>query len=177
MRLFCSHNFVYTHGHLYCSKCGKKTPGKPRKKIQIKKIGVGITLISLIGIVGFFFSNGVFEINEKNISDHFKNIPTNIPKEIQIPIQEKTKEITTNIYKQIDSIKKDTEIDKIISLIPKETPVQTYPNNCDHSYPDVCIPPYPPGLDCSKISYNNFKVLQPDPHGFDKDKDGIGCEK
>ena len=49
-------------------------------------------------------------------------------------------------------------------------------NNCDPSYPDVCIPPYPPDLDCGEIEFRNFKVLQPDPHGFDRDKDGIGCE-
>jgi len=49
-------------------------------------------------------------------------------------------------------------------------------NNCDPSYPDVCIQPYPPDLDCGEIRYTNFYVLQPDPHGFDPDKDGIGCE-
>ena len=56
-------------------------------------------------------------------------------------------------------------------------PVQpTQENNCDSSYPDVCIPVYPPDLDCGEIGYSNFKVLQPDPHGFDRDRDGIGCE-
>jgi micrococcal nuclease len=49
--------------------------------------------------------------------------------------------------------------------------------NCDPSYPDVCIPPRPPDLDCPQISYTNFTVLPPDPHGFDGDGDGIGCEK
>lgn len=49
--------------------------------------------------------------------------------------------------------------------------------NCDKAYPDVCIPSPPPDLDCKDISYRNFKVLPPDPHKFDKDKDGIGCEK
>lgn len=50
-------------------------------------------------------------------------------------------------------------------------------NSCDPSYPDVCIPPWPPDLDCGEIPYRNFKVLPPDPHRFDGDKDGIGCEK
>jgi len=49
-------------------------------------------------------------------------------------------------------------------------------NGCDPSYPEFCIPLYPPDLDCGEIQYANFKVLQPDPHGFDRDKDGIGCE-
>ncbi|MBI5650939.1 MAG: thermonuclease family protein [Chloroflexi bacterium] len=49
--------------------------------------------------------------------------------------------------------------------------------NCDSAYPDVCIPRYPPDLDCPEIPYENFRVLPPDPHRFDADKDGIGCEK
>ena len=48
--------------------------------------------------------------------------------------------------------------------------------NCDPAYPDVCIPPPPPDLDCGDIPYRNFRVLPPDPHRFDRDKDGIGCE-
>ena len=54
---------------------------------------------------------------------------------------------------------------------------QTNENNCDPSYPDNCIPSSPPDLDCGDIPFTNFKVLQPDPHRFDGDKDGIGCEK
>ena len=59
------------------------------------------------------------------------------------------------------------------------TPIQPTPkqNKCDPSYPTVCIPPYLPDLDCSDIPYTNFMVLQPDPHRFDADKDGIGCEQ
>lgn len=47
---------------------------------------------------------------------------------------------------------------------------------CDPSYPTVCIPPYPPDLDCGDISFRRFQVLPPDPHNFDGDNDGIGCE-
>ena len=55
-----------------------------------------------------------------------------------------------------------------------ETPTR---NNCDPSYPDVCIPPAPPDLDCSDISERRFQVVGADPHGFDSDRDGIGCER
>lgn len=49
--------------------------------------------------------------------------------------------------------------------------------NCDKaSYPGVCIPPYPPDLDCADVGFTNFKVVPPDPHGFDGDTDGVGCE-
>lgn len=50
--------------------------------------------------------------------------------------------------------------------------------DCDPSYPDVCIPPVSVAgdLDCPDISFRNFRVLPPDPHGFDRDHDGVGCE-
>jgi micrococcal nuclease len=49
-------------------------------------------------------------------------------------------------------------------------------DNCDPSYPDVCIPPYPPDLNCPDVASKDFSVLPPDPHGFDRDADGSGCE-
>jgi hypothetical protein len=48
--------------------------------------------------------------------------------------------------------------------------------NCDPSYPTVCIPPPPPDLDCPDILYRRFQVLPPDPHDFDREGDGLGCE-
>jgi hypothetical protein len=41
---------------------------------------------------------------------------------------------------------------------------------------ELTQPPPPPDLDCGDIQYRRFAVLQPDPHHFDADKDGIGCE-
>jgi len=48
---------------------------------------------------------------------------------------------------------------------------------CDPAYPDACIPPPPPDLDCSDIDERRFTVLPPDPHNFDGDHNGIGCEE
>lgn len=48
--------------------------------------------------------------------------------------------------------------------------------NCDPSYPDVCIPPSPPDLNCDDVPYNDISVVGEDPHGFDREGDGIGCE-
>jgi hypothetical protein len=48
--------------------------------------------------------------------------------------------------------------------------------NCDPSYPDFCIPPPPPDLDCPDINGTDFTVQGADPHGFDADGDGVGCE-
>src|SRR4051812_5121990 len=47
---------------------------------------------------------------------------------------------------------------------------------CDPSYPTLCLPPPPPDLDCSDIPDRRFTVLPPDPHHFDGDHNGIGCE-
>jgi hypothetical protein len=47
---------------------------------------------------------------------------------------------------------------------------------CDSSYPEICITTYSAKLSCGDIPFRNFKVLLPDPHGFDSDGDGIGCE-
>ncbi|KKR49645.1 MAG: WD40 domain protein beta Propeller [Candidatus Curtissbacteria bacterium GW2011_GWA1_40_16] len=50
-------------------------------------------------------------------------------------------------------------------------------SGCDSSYPTVCIAPPPPDLDCKDVSYKRFKVLPPDPHNFDGNHDGVGCER
>ena len=47
---------------------------------------------------------------------------------------------------------------------------------CDPSYPTVCIPSPPPDLNCGDIPHRNFTVIGADPHRFDGDNDGIGCE-
>ena len=47
---------------------------------------------------------------------------------------------------------------------------------CDSSYPDTCIPSPPPDLNCDDVSATNFRVEGSDPHGFDADNDGVGCE-
>ena len=48
--------------------------------------------------------------------------------------------------------------------------------NCDAAYPDFCIPTPPPDLDCADIGLNDFTVVPPDPHRFDPDHHGVGCE-
>lgn len=68
--------------------------------------------------------------------------------------------------------------------VPAPTPATPAPEptpppntNCDPSYPDVCIPPPPPYLDCADVKpLARFRVIPPDPHNFDGDHDGIGCE-
>jgi micrococcal nuclease len=59
---------------------------------------------------------------------------------------------------------------------PTAKPTAPPASNCDSSYPGVCIPPYPPDLDCGDVTYRRFDVIGSDPHGFDGDGDGLGCE-
>jgi hypothetical protein len=49
---------------------------------------------------------------------------------------------------------------------------------CEPSYPDFCLPPATTDdLDCPDVApRTNFRVFPPDPHNFDGDGDGIGCE-
>lgn len=58
---------------------------------------------------------------------------------------------------------------------PTRGPRATSGSNCDPSYPTLCLPSYP-DLDCGDINARNFPVIGKDPHGFDADNDGIGCE-
>src|SRR6185295_9647112 len=62
------------------------------------------------------------------------------------------------------------------SGIPAPTETPPGGGGCDPSYPTVCIPPPPPDLDCGDIPYRRFQVLPPDPHNFDREGDGLGCE-
>lgn len=48
---------------------------------------------------------------------------------------------------------------------------------CDPSYPTVCIPPPPPTLRCDDLPYYDFAVRGDDPHNFDRNHNGIGCER
>ncbi len=94
-------------------------------------------------------------------------------------------EIAATIYAELAMTETNTLIptDTLFptdTLVPTNTPIPTMTSaptsNCDPSYPDVCIPSPPPDLDCDEIPYRRFRVLPPDPHGFDGDVDGIGCE-
>jgi hypothetical protein len=64
--------------------------------------------------------------------------------------------------------------------IPPPPPPPPARGKCAASYPTVCIPPPPPDLNCPDIPYRNFRVrcdvLNPDPHHFDGNHNGIGCE-
>lgn len=65
----------------------------------------------------------------------------------------------------------------VVEPVPTIAPAPAAPaGNCDPSYPDLCIPPAPPDLNCKDIVYRRFRVAGADPHNFDGNHDGVGCE-
>lgn len=67
----------------------------------------------------------------------------------------------------------------LVLAIPSQGSVT---QRCHPSYPDFCIAPPPPDLDCGDIAGNRkpfrvrHDVANADPHRFDRDRDGRACE-
>ncbi|WP_253860040.1 thermonuclease family protein [Prauserella alba] len=60
---------------------------------------------------------------------------------------------------------------------PRQQPEQPAPGSEPASEPDGVVSyPYPPDKDCSEIDESHFRVQEGDPHEFDADDDGIGCD-
>jgi len=57
---------------------------------------------------------------------------------------------------------------------PFEVP-EFRPSNCDPNYEGACVPLVSYDLDCPDIEGPVY-VVGTDIHGFDRDRDGIGCE-
>ena len=65
----------------------------------------------------------------------------------------------------------------VIALKPAGGSALVDANRCDPSYPDYCIQSPPPDLDCPQVrGAKPFRVRRPDPHNFDRDHNGWGCE-
>jgi len=55
-------------------------------------------------------------------------------------------------------------------------PLGVATDDCDPRYPAVCIQTSTRDLDCADITHRRFPVQGADPHNFDGDDNGIGCE-
>jgi len=85
--------------------------------------------------------------------------------------------IIQNVVNSDESTKTIEDEKKIETSTSQTTqPTQTPKITCDPSYPDICIPPWPPDLNCGDIPHKKFKVIGDDKHNLDRDGDGIGCE-
>jgi hypothetical protein len=101
--------------------------------------------------------------HSSEIKNMIQSVEFKHPVAVQQNIDTKNTKIKSSDLTQIESTHK-------ISKKP------TRQSNCDSSYPDFCIPPPPPNLNCPDISQKRFTVTGSDVHGFDRDNDGIGCE-
>jgi beta-lactam-binding protein with PASTA domain len=83
----------------------------------------------------------------------------------------------------------DTTISLVVAKTPPPPtapppPTTTPAQNCDPSYPDVCLDPAVEDYDCASGSGNGpgyvdgpIRVRPPDPFDLDREGDGWGCER
>lgn len=131
----CSHNYVFTQGYFYCTKCGARHYGKSRKIRNIKKITTGISISAIVGIIGFLFVTGVIEFDQKILDDSINNMPQNIEdasKTAQDFATETSTAISKTVNEQLENMPTDpvTSTVETIKNIPKkiqETPLSNKP--------------------------------------------------
>lgn len=62
-----------------------------------------------------------------------------------------------------------------VAPAPQPAPAPRPSPNCDPNYTGGCVPNVSYDLDCPDIGFS-VTVVGDDPHGFDRDGDGYGCE-
>jgi hypothetical protein len=77
-------------------------------------------------------------------------------------------------YIKADQASKAYVCAKPVPLVAQPKPNKKPKKNCASGY-SPCIPPYPPDLNCPDIG-RPVTVTGSDPHGLDRDGDGIACE-
>jgi len=83
----------------------------------------------------------------------------------------------------------DTTVKMMVAKTPPPPPSTAPPpptapeQDCDPSYPDVCLDPAVEDYDCAGGTGNGpeyvegpIRVLPPDPFDLDREGDGVGCE-
>ena len=119
----CRHNYVYTQGYFVCTKCGKRSYGKFKKK-QGKKIAAGIIVgLFAVGLLAFT-SSSLGDIDRDSIEESIKQtIPEKITDSImpvpEIPTEslagktvkviERTSEDLSNFVEDISKPSQTTE--------------------------------------------------------------------
>jgi|GEM_PF-2360997 len=109
----------------------------PYKKSHTKKIGIGISLVVIIGFVGFLFNNGVFEINEKNLDSSIQTIQETTEsakrivletadKAIPEPAKKVVTDTTDKIQETTSEIVKKIEEDQIQREIEQKSADEKY---------------------------------------------------
>lgn len=123
--MICHHNYVYTQGHFYCTKCGKRTYGRTYRRKKSRKIGLGISGAIIAGVALFLFANNMIEINREDIQKTIQDIPQEIQKTSETTkdiVTETSSKLKETIDKNLESppIKPDSIPIKEITEIPKK---------------------------------------------------------
>lgn len=74
---------------------------------------------------------------------------------------------------EIDSVRALAASRRQARAAPPAEPVAA---NCDRNYTGACIPAVTYDLDCGDVAAVNFSSVGSDPHGFDREGDGLACE-
>jgi hypothetical protein len=133
------------------------------KAAAIGGISAGVAAVIIIGVF-----IGIGENKDEQPTEYERTLQESVSSESIQPSE--PQEPTDYVRELEESVSSESTSQPPVAAPPEKE------NNCEPSYPDVCIPSYPPDLDCGQIDYKNFKVVGSDPHGFDRDNDGIGCE-
>jgi hypothetical protein len=142
-------------------------------------MGVGFVLVQLVG--------GCSDAQSKTApAPRLVTTSTSTPTATATPTRTATPTVASTPVRTatavVTSVPTATMPPRTATAIPRPATATPTPSgsasgaNCHPSYPDVCIPPPPPDLDCPQIPQRRFRVVPPDPHRFDGDRDGIGCE-
>ena len=94
--MFCKHNYVFTQGHFYCTKCHHKTHKEKYGKRRGRRKVIGIAGVIIAGIIGVMFVSGTLQINQENLNESIKFLPANL--------QESIKSVSENLSSNIPEI-------------------------------------------------------------------------
>ncbi len=120
------------------------------------------------------------DVNRRMVDDGFAvplTVPPNVARERDFAeAAARAREAGRGLWSACDDAAAPSSTVPSATLAPPAT-TGSRGDACDPAYPDVCIPPPPPDLDCADIPFRRFTVLPPDPHHFDGGGDGLGCER
>jgi polyhydroxyalkanoate synthesis regulator phasin len=131
--------------------------------------------ISELVRTGKFTENEAKEFVNQNILGRAQNTSTSNDTTDDNDTQANGSEV--QLEEQVDQNETRPEIVTNASQSSSSESKSNSTEGCDSSYPEICITTYSAKLICADIPFRNFTVLLPDPHGFDTDGDGLGCEE
>ena len=139
--------------------------GRSLRYLFVGKTNVNLRLVEIGAATPYFFKG-----KKGKYSDQLLKASKNA-KSKKLGLWKKCPETNLNPYKSVS-----TGSSKINSEV---SPNKFSNTKCDPNY-SGCLPAYPPDLDCSdivKMGLAPVRIIGKDVHKFDRDGDGIGCDK